>query len=78
MSDSTRMKSSRRPATTSHNNITDDKLDEESKRLKSKYSLTLSTLRELFPDWKDEDLLTVLSETEGDIEAAVTRIAEGE
>lgn len=52
-------------------------LDEESRRLKSKYSSSLSTLGELFPDWKDEDLLTVLADTEGNLEEAVVRITEG-
>lgn len=52
-------------------------MDEETKRLKSKYSSALSTLRELFPDWKDEDLLAVLAETDGDIENSVVRITEG-
>lgn len=51
--------------------------DEESRRLKSKYSASLTTLRELFPDWKDEDLLAVLADTEGNLEDAVTRITEG-
>lgn len=52
-------------------------LDEESRKLKSKYSASLATLRELFSDWKDEDLLAVLAETEGNLEEAVIRISEG-
>lgn len=52
-------------------------LDEETKKLKAKYSSSLSTLRELFPTWNDEDLLSVLAETQGDLEATVARIAEG-
>lgn len=52
-------------------------LDEESRRLKSQYSAPLASLQELFPDWKDEDLLSVLAETDGNVEAAVLRITEG-
>jgi hypothetical protein len=52
-------------------------LDAESQALKSKYSKQLETLRELFPDWKDEDLLPVLAETEGSLEEAIERISSG-
>ena len=52
-------------------------LDAESQALKNKYSKQLETLRELFPDWKDEDLLPVLAETEGSLEEAIERISSG-
>lgn len=52
-------------------------LDEESKKLKSQYGPALNSLRELFPDWKDEDLLAVLAETDGSIEESAIRITEG-
>jgi hypothetical protein len=52
-------------------------LDAESSKIKAKYSSALSTLQELFPDWKEEDLLAVLGETNGNLEESVARIAEG-
>lgn len=54
-----------------------DVLDDESEKLKSKFSGSLSTLRELFPEWKDDDLLAVLAETDGNLEESVIRITEG-
>lgn len=57
----------------SHNS----QLDDESKRLKSLYSSSLSALQEMFPDWKEEDLLSLLSETEGNVNVAAEQIFEG-
>lgn len=34
-------------------------------------------LQNIFPDWKEEDLISVLEEARGDVEIAVTRISEG-
>jgi hypothetical protein len=51
---------------------------EEVRRLRAKYADKLSLLRELFPDWTDEDLLFALQEAGGDLELAVGRISEGE
>ncbi|KAI9791761.1 MAG: hypothetical protein M1816_003571 [Peltula sp. TS41687] len=45
--------------------------------LKRKYSGQLITLKELFPDWTDEDLVFALEETDGDLEGTVDRITEG-
>ncbi|RYO99055.1 hypothetical protein DL766_002313 [Monosporascus sp. MC13-8B] len=37
----------------------------------------VETIKELFPDWSDADILYALQETDGDIEVAATRISEG-
>lgn len=38
----------------------------------------VETIKELFPDWSDADILYALQETDGDIEVAATRISEGQ
>ena len=45
--------------------------------LKKQYGSKVSTLRELFPDWSDEDLVYALKETEGDLESAIDRMSSG-
>jgi hypothetical protein len=45
--------------------------------LKKKYSGKLATVKELFPDWTDEDIVYALQETDGDLEGTVERITEG-
>ncbi|KAL9112178.1 MAG: hypothetical protein Q9227_003555 [Pyrenula ochraceoflavens] len=45
--------------------------------LKRQYSDKTSTLRAIFPDWTDEDLVYALKETDGDLEVAVGRITDG-
>ncbi|CEJ00601.1 hypothetical protein RMCBS344292_14653 [Rhizopus microsporus] len=47
------------------------------KKLKSKYSAKLPTLKVLFSDWSDDDLLFVLEEANGDLDLAIDRISEG-
>jgi CUE domain len=47
------------------------------KKLKAEYGTQLSTLRELFSDWSDEDLLYALQDADGDLELAALRISEG-
>ncbi|KAF7729431.1 RNAPII degradation factor [Apophysomyces ossiformis] len=47
------------------------------KKLKSKHASKLNTLKELFADWSDEDLLFAIEEANGDLELAVDRISEG-
>lgn len=49
----------------------------DSKKLKSRYASQLATLRELFADWSDDDLLFALQEVEGDLDLAIDRISEG-
>ncbi|KAI8577953.1 hypothetical protein K450DRAFT_249194 [Umbelopsis ramanniana AG] len=51
--------------------------DTDLKKLKSQYGPKLSTLRELFADWSDEDLIFALQEADGDLELTVERISEG-
>lgn len=46
-------------------------------RLKKQYANELSTLKELFPDWTDEDLVFALQETGGDVQNTVENITEG-
>ncbi|KAF9889027.1 RNAPII degradation factor [Aspergillus nanangensis] len=45
--------------------------------MKQKYSNTLPMLKELFPDWTDEDLVFALEDANGDLEQAIDRITEG-
>lgn len=45
--------------------------------MRKKYSDTLPTLKELFPDWKDEDLIFALEDSNGELEDAIVRITEG-
>jgi len=45
--------------------------------MKKKYSDTLPPLKELFPDWKDEDLVFALEDSNGELEEAIERITEG-
>ncbi|GAN05882.1 hypothetical protein MAM1_0104c05358 [Mucor ambiguus] len=47
------------------------------KKLKSKYSAKLPTLKVLFSDWSDDDLLFVLEEANGDLDLTIDRISEG-
>ena len=51
--------------------------DTDLKKLKSQYGPKLSTLRELFADWSDEDLIFALQEADGDLELTIDRISEG-
>lgn len=50
---------------------------DEVKQLRRKYADKLVSLKELFPKWSDEDLLTVMAEVNGSLEVAVGRISEG-
>ncbi|KAK9386829.1 hypothetical protein V1515DRAFT_536864 [Lipomyces mesembrius] len=52
-------------------------VDDTIQKLKAQYLAGLESLSELFPDWSEEDLLYLLSETAGDVEIAVVRITEG-
>lgn len=46
-------------------------------QLKKQYSGKLSTIKEMFPDWTDEDIVYALQETDGDLESTIERISEG-
>ena len=41
-------------------------------------SRELVTLKELFADWNEEDLLSALEESNGDLQIAITRITDGQ
>ena len=49
----------------------------EAGKLKKKYSNKLATVKELFPEWTDEDIVYALQETDGDLEGTIERITEG-
>jgi len=51
--------------------------DTDLKKLKSQYGPKLSTLRELFAGWSDDDLIFALKEADGDLELAIDRISSG-
>lgn len=46
--------------------------------LKRRYQSQLPMLRELFPDWTDVDLVLAMEENDGDMQATVEKISEGE
>lgn len=54
-------------------------LDEQGElgQLKKQYISQLDTLKELFPDWTDDDLVFALQETSGDLQSTIERISEG-
>ena len=45
--------------------------------LKMLYSSKLNTIKEMFPDWTDEDIIFALQETDGDLESTIERMSEG-
>lgn len=45
--------------------------------LKKKHGSKITTVKELFPDWTDEDIVFALESTDGDLEATIERITEG-
>ncbi|KAI1807561.1 hypothetical protein F4811DRAFT_504929 [Daldinia bambusicola] len=51
--------------------------DGDVSQLRKQYGGKLDTIKELFPTWSDADILYALKETDGDVEVAATRIAEG-
>jgi hypothetical protein len=46
-------------------------------QLKKKYSSKIATVKELFPEWTDEDIVFALESTDGDLESTIERITEG-
>lgn len=46
-------------------------------QLKKQYSSQLSTLKELFPDWADVDLVFALQDSDGDLASTIEHITEG-
>ncbi|KAJ2159875.1 RNAPII degradation factor [Coemansia sp. RSA 552] len=47
------------------------------KDLPKKYATSVKTLKELFSDWAEEDLLSAFQDANGDLEDTITNIAEG-
>ena len=45
--------------------------------LKSKYAGKIEPIKEMFPDWTEQDIAFALDETSGDLEGTVERISEG-
>ncbi len=45
--------------------------------LKKQYGSKISTLKEMFPGWSDQDLVYALKETDGDLESAIDRMSSG-
>lgn len=45
--------------------------------LKRLYSSKLTTIKEMFPGWTNEDIVFALHETNGDLESTIERITEG-
>ncbi|KAI8821619.1 uncharacterized protein EV422DRAFT_614836 [Fimicolochytrium jonesii] len=52
-------------------------LDDGSLKVKKAYPQELSSLKQLFGDWSEADLLALLEETQGDLDVAISRITEG-
>lgn len=46
-------------------------------QLKRSYGSKFTTIKEMFPDWTDEDIVFALNETNGDLETTVDRITDG-
>lgn len=45
--------------------------------LKQQYGSKVSTIREMFPDWSDEDAVYALQETDGALDETMERILDG-
>ena len=45
--------------------------------LKSKYAGKIEPIKEMFPDWTEQDIAFALDENNGDLEGTVERISEG-
>ena len=54
-------------------------LDEEGDigALKSRHAGKIAPIKEMFPDWTEQDIAFALEDTNGDLEATVERISEG-
>ena len=46
-------------------------------RLKKKYAANLGQIKEMFPDWTDDDIVFALEENGNDVERTVERMSEG-
>lgn len=64
-------------ATTSSRADTDADADDEIAKSKKKYKTEIATIKEMFPNWSDEDIVFALQEANGSIQTTVERISEG-
>ena len=55
-----------------------DLMDGAMQKLKTTYSSQLESLVEIFQEWSEVDLLSILDDVQGDFDMAVSRISEGE
>lgn len=51
--------------------------DGEIAQLKKTFGSKVTTIKDMFPDWTDEDIVLALQETNGDLETTVDGIASG-
>jgi hypothetical protein len=51
--------------------------DGEVGQLKKQYGSKVTLIKEMYPDWTDEDVVFALQETDGDLELTVERITDG-
>jgi CUE domain len=61
------------------NNTATTSIEDEGEvgQLKKQYGSRVTTIKEMFPDWTDEDVVFALQETDGDLETTVDRITDG-
>ncbi|KAI4087153.1 MAG: hypothetical protein Q9206_005679 [Seirophora lacunosa] len=59
--------------------VPNSSLEEEGElgELKKMYSSKLSTIKEMFPGWTDEDIVFALQETDGNLEGTINRMSDG-
>lgn len=50
---------------------------EDLRQLRKTHGSSLATLKELFADWTEEDLLYAIQDASGDLEVAILRISDG-
>jgi hypothetical protein len=46
-------------------------------QLKKKYATNLGKVKELFPDWTEDDIVFALAENDNDLERTIERMSEG-
>ena len=51
--------------------------DDELREIKSRYKSEFATVKEIYPDWADADIVFALQETDGDLESTIEGIASG-
>lgn len=57
----------------------DESLDDQGElgHMKKTYSTQLSFMRDMFPDWTDDDLVFAIAEADGDVQIVIDRITQG-